>query len=72
MCSEKSVNDGIQFLALCLNTKKFPSKDISMVLKITVTDYEKKLGKMKSIERETELIAIMMYFAKLCDLFEIT
>lgn len=69
--SEKSVNEGLQFLALCLNMTKVPGKGISMVLKITVGDYEKKLSQMSAKEREVELVAIMLYFCKLCDLFGI-
>lgn len=71
MSAEKTVNEGIQFLALCLNTKNFPLKEPNMVLKIKVAEYEKKIGKMKSIEREAELAAIMLYFVKLCELFSI-
>lgn len=69
ICAEKTVNEGIQFLAICLNIKKYPSREQNMVLRITVAEYEKKLGKMTSTERERELIAIMLYFAKLCELF---
>lgn len=68
MSDEKPVAEGIQYLALCLNTKKIPDKGISMVLKLTVAEYEKKLLQLSTVDRETELIAIMLYFSKLCEL----
>lgn len=70
MTDEKTVNEGINFLALCLNTTKIHSK-VNAVLKVTVESYERKLASMTSIEREIELIAIMLYFCKICELFGI-
>lgn len=71
MTSDKSVNEGLHFLALCLNTKRFPSKNSPVMLKLSVSEYEKNLAKLPSEERKSELIAIMLCFCKLCEMFDI-